>query len=136
MSSHNTQSSVTAFSQSCALSIHVFPLPHNGVTDIHCGEVKEVRGSVDFVVELLRVGQVQVIPHPRGVPDSWSGGGEWVSECAVMRKKIRRILTKLRGGGGGVQQSCRWRSDKMDVGGEFSEHFRRPHRQTDSPMKL
>ena len=116
MSSHNTQSSATAFSQSCVLSIHIFPLPHNGVTDIHCGEVKEVRGSVDFVVELLRVGQVQVIPHPRGVPDSWGGGGEWGSECEVMRKKIRRILTKLRGGGG-VQQSCRCRSDKMDAGG-------------------
>ena len=50
------------------------------------------------MVELLRVGQVQVIPHPRGVPDSWGGGGEWGSECAVMRKKIRRILTKLRRG--------------------------------------
>ena len=83
MSSHNTQSSVTAFSQSCASSIHVFPLPHNGVTDIHCGEVEEVRGSVDFVVELLRVGQVQVVPHARGVPDSWGWRVEGGSECAA-----------------------------------------------------
>ena len=36
-----------------------------------------------------------------------ASGGFEARSVGVRRKKIRRILTKLRGGG--VQQSCRWR---------------------------
>ena len=36
--------------------------------------------------------------------------GGFEARCVgVRRKKIRRILTKLRGGGGGLQLSCRCR---------------------------
>ena len=46
-----------------ALLVHVLPV---GVVDLALlqgGEVEEVRGSVDLVVELLGVGELQVILH-------------------------------------------------------------------------
>ena len=46
-----------------------------------------------------------------------SGGFE-ARSVGVRRKKIRRILRKLRGGGGGVQQSCRWEMERFEKGGE------------------
>ena len=46
-------------------------------------------------------------PKPCVLKELVSGGFE--ARSVGVRRKMRRILTKLRGGGGGVQQSCRWR---------------------------
>lgn len=59
-----------------ALRVHILTVGVVDLTLLQRGEVEEVRRPVDLVVELLRVGELQVILHVWIVPHTCGGWGE------------------------------------------------------------